>query len=243
MTVGGILGESWRLYTKFFTRFFLVALIVFLIVNLANAALGAVVGSSTGLAVLVALITTVVSLVGTFWLQGALVYAVDDVRDGRIDSSIQELFERVKPYLGTLIGAGLLAGLGIAVGFVLLIVPGLILLTWWCLIVPVIVLEGKPIGESFSRSRELVRGHGWTVFGIVLISVLAVAIASGLIQSIFSFLGPFLRYWIGGSIASAIVDPFLAVALTLTYFELRSGPAADAPAAEPQPMDPTDPTA
>jgi hypothetical protein len=26
---------------------------------------------------------------------------------------------------------------------VLLIVPGLILLTWWCLIVPVIVFEGK----------------------------------------------------------------------------------------------------
>lgn len=239
MTVGGTLGESWRLYTKFFTRFFLVALIVFLIVNLANAALGAVIGSSSGLAVLVALITTVVSLVGTFWLQGALVYAVDDVRDGRIDSSIQELFERVRPYLGVLIGAGLLAGLGIAVGFVLLIVPGLILLTWWCLIVPVIVLEGKPIGESFSRSRELVRGHGWTVFGIVIISVLAVAIASGVIQSIFSFLGPFLRYWIGGSIASAIVDPFLAVALTLTYFELRSGPATEAPAPEPQPTDPT----
>jgi hypothetical protein len=237
MTVGGILGESWRLYTKFFTRFFLVALIVFLIVNLANAALGAVIGAGAGLALLAALITAVVSLVGTFWLQGALVYAVDDVRDGRIDSSIQELFERVRPYLGTLILAGILAGLGIAIGLVLLIVPGLILLTWWCLISPVIVLEGKSVGEAFSRSRELVRGHGWTVFGIVIISVLAVAIASGLIQAIFSFLGPFLRYWIGGSIASAIVDPFLAVALTLTYFELRGGPAAAAPA--PPPTGPT----
>ena len=120
-------------------------------------------------ALLVALITAVVSLVGTFWLQGALVYAVDDVRDGRIDSSIGDLFERVRPYLGTLIVAGILAGLGIALGLVLLIVPGLILLTWWCLIVPVIVLEGKRVGESFSRSRELVRGHGWTVFGVVII--------------------------------------------------------------------------
>jgi hypothetical protein len=234
VTVGGILGESWRLYTKFFTRFFLVALIVFLIVNLVNAVLGSVLGSSTGIAVLLALITTVISLVGTFWLQGTLVYAVDDVRDGRIDSSIQELFERVRPYLWTLIGAGILAGLGIALGFVLLIVPGLILLTWWCLITPVIVLEKKAVGESFSRSRELVRGHGWTVFGI----------ASGVIQGIFSFLPNFWRYWIGGSIANAIVDPFLAVALTLTYFELRGSPAADAPepASEPEPPV-TDPTA
>jgi uncharacterized protein YqhQ len=160
---------------------------------------------------------------------------VDDVRDGRIDSSIGQLFERVQPYVGRLIGAGILAGLGIALGFVLLIVPGLILLTWWCLIAPVIVLEKKHIGESFSRSRELVRGHAWTVFGIVIITVLASAIASGLIQSIFSFLGPFLRYWIGGTIANAIVDPFIAVALTLMYFHLRESPAAETPAAAPAP--------
>ncbi|HEX4323725.1 MAG TPA: hypothetical protein VHZ77_03730 [Gaiellaceae bacterium] len=236
MTFGGILGEAWGLYTKFFTRFFVVAAIVFLIVNLIGAVLGAVAGDSSGVALLVALIATVVSLVGTFWLQGALVYAVDDVRDGRIDSSVGELFERVQPYLWTLIGAGLLAGLGIAVGLVLLIVPGLILLTWWCLIVPVIVLEGKQVGESFGRSRELVRGHGWTVFGVVIVTFLVSAIASGLIQSIFSFLGPFLRYWIGGTIANAIVDPFLAVALTLMYFHLRE-PVAEtsaAPAAAPE---------
>jgi hypothetical protein len=141
----------------------------------------------------------------------------------------------VQPYLWTLIGAGLLAGLGVAVGLVLLIVPGLILLTWWCLIVPVIVLEGKRVGESFGRSRELVHGHGWTVFGVVIITFLVSTIASGLIQSIFSFLGPFLRYWIGGTIANAIVDPFLAVALTLMYFHLRESPAAEtapAPAAD-----------
>jgi hypothetical protein len=49
-----------------------------------------------------------------------------------------------------LIVAGLLAGIGIAIGLVFLIVPGLILLTWWCLIVPVVVLEGKQVGEAFT---------------------------------------------------------------------------------------------
>jgi hypothetical protein len=230
VTVGGVLGEAWQLYTRFFSRFFVVAAIVFGLVNLINAILGSVIGSSAGVAFLVAIISMVVSLVGTFWLQGTLVYAVDDVRDGRIDSSIGELFERVRPYLGTLIVAGLLAGIGIAVGLVLIIVPGLVLLTWWCLIVPVIVLEGKQVGEAFTRSRELVRGHGWTVFGIVVISAIASAIASGIIQAIFSFLGLFLRYWIGGTIASAIVGPFIAVALTITYFELRR---SDDPAPAP----------
>ena len=44
---------------------------------------------------------------------------------------------------------------------------GLVLLTWWILIIPVIVLEGTRAGEAFSRSRELVRGHGWSVFGVI----------------------------------------------------------------------------
>jgi hypothetical protein len=233
VTVGGILGEAWGLYTKFFTRFFVIAAIVYLIVNLLNAIVSTAFGHGAGIALLLALVTTVVSFIGTFWLQGALVYAVEDVRDGRIDTTVGQVFERVRPYLGTLIVAGILAGLGIAVGIVLLIVPGLVLLTWWCLIVPVVVLEGKQVSESFGRSRELVSGHGWTVFGVVIIAAIVSAIVSGIIQGIFSFLGTFLRYWIGGTIASAVTGPFLAIALTLMYFTLRETAPAPA-AAEPQ---------
>ena len=74
MSVGGILGESWGLYTKFFKRFFLIALIVYLIVDLLNALVATLFGHSVGIALLLALVTMVVSLVGTFWLQGALVF-------------------------------------------------------------------------------------------------------------------------------------------------------------------------
>jgi hypothetical protein len=237
VSVGGILGESWGLYTKFFMRFFVIALIVYLITNLVNAVVATLFDHGAGISVLLAVISAVVSLVGTFWLQGALVYAVDDVRDGRIDTTIGQVFERVQPYLLTLIGAGLLAGIGIAIGFVLLIIPGLILLTWWCLIVPTIVLEGKKVGEAFTRSRELVRGNGWTVFGVVIITAILSAIASGIIQALFFFLGSFLRSWIGGAIASAVVGPFLAIALTLMYFRLRElrEPEVSEPAA-PQPQ-------
>src|SRR5579862_1351498 len=115
MTVGGVLREAWGLYTRFFTRFFVIALIVYLIVNLVNAIVGTLFGHGVGISLLLALVTTVVSLVGTFWLQGALVYAVDDVRDGQIDTTVGQLFDRVRPYLWTLVLTGILAGLGIAV--------------------------------------------------------------------------------------------------------------------------------
>ena len=245
MTVGGILGGAWELYTKFFRRFFVIALIVFGIVNLLNALVATVVGHGRGISVLLALITDVVALVGTFWLQGALVYAVDDVRDGKVDTTVGQIFERVRPYLWTLILAGVLAALGITVGLILLIVPGLILLTWWCLIVPVIVLEGKSVGEAFGRSRELVRGHAWTVFGVVIIAGILSGIAAGIIQAVFSFFGTFLRIWVGGTISSAIVGPFVAIALTLMYFTLRdlkAAPAAADPVAPaPTPAAPPDP--
>jgi putative effector of murein hydrolase LrgA (UPF0299 family) len=82
------------------------------------------------------------------------------------------------------------------------------------------------------------------VLGIVVVTAILTAIASGIIQSLFSFLGSFLRYWLGGAIASAIVGPFFAVALTLTYFKLRElergatpavVPAADGPPASDVP--------
>ena len=90
--------------------------------------------------------------IATFWLQGALVKAVDDVRDGRPDLSLGETFAGVRPQLVAIIVAGVLAALGVILGLILLIVPGLYLLTRWILIIPIIVLEGRTAGESFGRS-------------------------------------------------------------------------------------------
>ena len=239
MTVGGILGESWRLYTKFFTRFFALAAIVYLVVNLVNGVVGEAIGTSGAVRAVLGLVSLIVTLIGTFWLQGALVYAVSDVRDGKIDTTITGVFERVESKVLPLIGAGILAGIGIGIGFVFLIIPGLVLLTWWALIVPAIVLENLGVMEAFGRSRELVRGHAWTVFGVVVITAILTAVAGLIIEAIFSFLGSFLRIWIGGTIANAIVGPFFAVALTLAFFRLQelhappSPPAATVETAEP----------
>nr|MBA3764339.1 hypothetical protein [Actinomycetota bacterium] len=219
--IGAVLDEAWSLYTKFFLRFFLIAAIVFAVVNAIYGLIVVAVESGDGTSVLLALAGVAASVVGTYWLQGALVFAVQDARDGAIDASIGEIFRKVTPLLGTLIAAGLLAGIGIAIGFLLLIVPGLFLLTIWSVVAPAIVVEGKSVGEAFSRSRELVKGHGWTVFAVVLITAILSAIASGLLQLAFSFLPRFLEIFIGGTIASAVVAPFTATALTVMFFRLR----------------------
>jgi hypothetical protein len=231
VSVGEILSESWTLYTKFFWRLVTTAAVVFVALDLLEAILWSIGRHSAGAAVLFGLLGIIVTLVGSFWVQGALVEAVQDVRDGKIDSTISELYSRVGPQLPALIAAGVLAAIGIGIGFILLIAPGLFLLTRWCMIVPAIVLEKKGAGDSFGRSNELVKGASWPVLGVIVITGIGAAVASGIISGIFgTVLSPFFSTWIGGVIAHSITVPFVAAAWTLMYFK-RAEAAAPAPAA------------
>jgi hypothetical protein len=230
VTVGGVLGEAWSLYKRFLGRFFLTALIVFAVLDLISALADQAASETWSSALLWGLIAALVSVVGYFWVQAALVETVHDVRDGRADRTIGETYRAVQPQLPAVVIAGILAAIGITIGFILLIVPGLFLLTIWSMVIPVIVLERRSTGEAFTRSREVVRGHGWSVFGLVIVTFLIVAIASGVIRAVFAPLPDFLDAWFGGLVAHSVTVPFAAAALTTAYFALTRGAADETPA-------------
>ncbi len=238
MQPGAIVREAWELYKGHWRTFVPLALIVYIVLGLITLVFALLLGW------LGAIIGALASIVGTFWLQGALVEAVQDVRDGKQDLSIGEMFQRVQPRLPALIVAGILAGLGIALGLILLIVPGLFLLTIWSLIVPTIVLEGKSAGESFGRSRELVRGNGWSVFGVIVMTIGAVIVASIIVSILTFWLPDGIDDFARSLISNTIVVPFIACAWTLMYFALAQGraavPAGAAEAFSPPPPPPSD---
>jgi hypothetical protein len=232
VTVGGVLQQALGLYQRFFWRFVATTAIVFIVLDLLSA-LAWSAGSGGG-RVITVLVSAIVGFVGTFLVQGALTLAVDDVRDGRIDSPISELYARTRPHLGALIIAGVLAAIGISIGLVLLILPGLYLLTRWAVIVPSIMLEGKSAGESFGRSNELTSGHRWSVLGVAIVTFLASAVLSSIVSSIFRAVLPeFLGVWLGDFVAHCVTTPFLALAWTVMYFDLRR--AAEPPPAAVEP--------
>jgi hypothetical protein len=234
MQAGAVVREAWELYKAHWRTFVPLALIVYVILGLVTLVLALLLG------VVGAILGGLINLVGVFWLQGALVEAVRDVRDGRQDLSIQETFNRVRPHLPAIIIAGLLAGIAIVIGLILLIVPGLFLLTIWCLIVPAIVLEGKSAGESFGRSRELVRGNGWNVFGVIIITIVLSILANIVVSLALIWLPDEVRGFFQSLVANTAVAPFFAVALTLTYYALvRPEPATVD--ATPTPMAPQPP--
>jgi hypothetical protein len=209
-----IVREAWELYKAHWRTFVPLALIVYLILGLVTLVLAWLLGW-VGV-----LLGALVNIVGIFWLQGALVEAVRDVRDGRRDLSVGETFRRVQPRLASIIPAGLIAGIAIAIGLILFIAPGLFLLTIWCLIVPAIVLEGKSAGESFGRSRELVRGNGWNVFGVIIITIAAIIVANILVSIALFWLPDEVQGFLQSLVSNTLVAPFMAVALTLTYYAL-----------------------
>lgn len=215
MSPTDVLGEAWELYKRHWKHLLPIAFVVYVLLSLLTLVLIALLGT------LGALLSSLVSLAGIFWLQGALVVAVEDVRDGRADLTIGETLSRVRPRINTLAVAGVLAAIAVGIGFVLLIVPGFVLLTWWLFIVPVIMLEDTGITESFGRSRELVRGNGWQVFALILLTILLLLAATIVLGLLLSPLRNSLQGYVSNIVSSTLLAPFVAAAWTLAYYRLR----------------------
>lgn len=211
----GVIGEAIKLYRDHWRHLASIALIVYLVVGLLNLVLVALLG------IVGAVLAGALTIVGVFWLQGALIRAVEDVRDGRVDLSISETLKGVKPDLGRITGAGILAGLGIGIGLLLVVVPGLYLITVWSVVIPVIVLERSGVGAAFGRSRTLVTGHGWNVFGVIILSWLVLLVVGIVIALITSPFGDTVGTFLADLISGAITGPFVALVLTLLYYRLR----------------------
>jgi hypothetical protein len=83
------------------------------------------------------------------------------------------------------------------------------------------MLEGAGIGDSFGRSRELVRGHGWDVFGLVVLTILVVLAAQIVLSILIAPLPDAFGGFLGSVLGNTLFTPFVAAAWTLGYFHLR----------------------
>jgi hypothetical protein len=223
----GVLAEAWNLYRRFAGHFLLISFVIYLVtaVLVALLYLAGIAG---------AIIGAIVSFAATYVVQASLIKAVQDVRDGRVDLDLSQTVRAAAPYILPVIGASILAGIGVAIGFVLLIVPGFILLTFWCLIVPFIVIGGSGVFESFGNSWRTVRGYAWRVFGtyvLVFLILIAFAIVLGYILILLPL---WLRSFVNNLVTGTLIAPFLALVATLIYYRLTAAHAG-------QPYTPTGP--
>jgi hypothetical protein len=101
-------------------------------------------------------------------MQGALVFGSMGDLEGRQPSMNECLAAGSKHWL-RLLGLDFLAGLGVVIGMILLIVPGVFLALRWSVAVPALMLEGRGIQESMGRSAALTQNRRWSIFLLGLI--------------------------------------------------------------------------
>jgi hypothetical protein len=167
LDIGKVLTDGLGVLAHNFGPLFLLALLLQGVPS-AVGAWGQVIGQGNPLGGMFAAVGGLASLVTVPILNGALIYGVMRGLEGG-PASLDECFKagskRWLPMLGLMIGSGILIG----IGFILLIVPGVLLALRWCVAAPVLVLEGRGIPESMGRSADLTRDRRWSIFLLFLI--------------------------------------------------------------------------
>lgn len=161
-------------------------------------------------------------------LQGTLTRAAIDDLSGKgvqLGAALSNAVSIILP----LLGLGLLVGLGIAAGFLLLVIPGVYLALCWIVSSPVMVVERLGITASMQRSMALTQNHRWAILGLLVLFFIAymivAAVAGALIGgSMASFAdpsGPPLSFLIVMTLIGAIISMVGTVGAAAIYFELR----------------------
>lgn len=187
-------------------------------------------------------VTLVLGVVFAMLSQGALVRATIAHSEGR-EASFGDCAMTGLRVVVPLFLLGILLGLGVTFGFLLLIVPGIILYLMWAVAAPALVVERTGVIEAFGRSSYLTSGARWKIFGLGLIMLVIYwifsAISGVVIVSIYGLQGMVaatqqglpIGFLLVSAVISTIVTAIVATVQTSLYVELRNwkdGPDTEA---------------
>ncbi|WP_420102952.1 hypothetical protein [Bosea sp. (in: a-proteobacteria)] len=181
--VGSVLSKTFAVFSRRFGKFFLLALVpllpVLLLIVLAIAASSAnssAVAFMAGLAGILAFILQIVAQATS--LYGA--FQEMRQRPFTIGESLRVGLSRALPVLGV----GILAGLAIIIGFLLLVVPGVIIACMLFAAAPACIIERLGVMASLKRSRALTKGYRWQIFGLFLLLIVVTGVGSFVLSRI-----------------------------------------------------------
>ncbi|MDA4134469.1 MAG: zinc-ribbon domain-containing protein [Thaumarchaeota archaeon] len=188
---------------------------IVLVLSLATDAAGASTLSLIRIALSIVTIVVTIIVIGTY---PSMVQAVLGGGKISVADSLGKAFHR----FWTLLFAGILVGLIVALGLVALVIPGVIFITWYAYFVPAIMLEDKGVLAGMGASKAFGRDKKWSTFsiGIVLAIVNLVAYA---IQSAIGLSSP-LAGQVVYSFLEVPLEAWLGVCLAYTY--IKYGPSS-----------------
>jgi Uncharacterised protein family (UPF0259) len=212
-SASSIISQSWQYYKTHFKRLLGITLVSWIVIAIASALAGAMglLGTKVGqppppfgLGILVFII---VVLIAGCWQYASLIYALTPEGETK---SWQEVYKTSKRWLWPYLIAALISGLLTAIGFVLLVIPGIIILTWFSFGGFIVVNENLKAVPALKASRNYVRNRFWAVLGRWLLFALVLIGAS----IIFGIIGGILHEpgkTIINLIFNLLATPFTAI--------------------------------
>jgi hypothetical protein len=226
-----------RTYAERIRPLLLIGVVVFVPLGLLEAAVGRIgtvdtaydSGPVIAAAVGVVLVQIVFGLLGEVFYSGAVAILIAGYRD---ETAIP--LRRIASNLNyrRLVAADILYTAAVGAGLILLLVPGVLVFTWFALTAPLIELERLGLRAAFARSRQLVRGRFWGVLAVLgPITLASDALDDAILALGHTALGDSLAAeWLADSVANIALSPFYAIPAVLITIELmRIGPLAPRP--------------
>jgi hypothetical protein len=228
--IGRVVSRTFSVISRNVATFLMAALLILFPVIILDFYMGtpnAIAGGRVN-GFLLGVVAIVVQVGCTYVLQASLVQGtIADLNGERanLGNALSTGFRLVVPVFII----SLLALLGMVLGMVLLVVPGVMLAIAWCIVVPVRVVEGTGISETFGRSRALTKGHRWRIFWLIFIYGIIVLILS-LLTTVVTGVGITHANTVQGNIPYIAVSWLLQVVLAVItsvgvaaiYYELRT---------------------
>jgi hypothetical protein len=169
----------------------------------------------------------VMQLICNFLVVPALFYSLLKVIQTGDAPSLNEAYRWSLGKLPKLAAASIISWILTALGFVMLIIPGVILSLVFALVYPVAVFEKGSASETLSRSAQLTKGHRLNIFlayVVIFILVGAINMAAGGVLGIFVLNG--VSFWpleVGVAVFSDIFgEAFTVLSLVLYVGILRT---------------------
>jgi len=188
-------------------------------------------GFFTNLIYLIGVVGAVSLIFGTIAYGSTIKMASEEVENKPVDLGAAIRFAASKmPWMWAL---GIILGIVVGLGFIALVIPGIILAIMFSVSFQALLIDNAGIGGSLGRSRELV-SHRWLkTFAVFLVFVIIVGIAAAIVNAISAPFG----YWsqLVSSVLSAFYQPIIPVATTVYFYSNRArvAPATAVPAAMP----------
>jgi hypothetical protein len=212
--VGEVVRESWRLFLGRFWRTLLIVAILLAPLELVLAVLDPELSSRSW--ALWVIFSSSITLVAFPWIIGAVVH---DVAGG--DHSAADPYKHTVDRLPDLVVSGLVTTVGILLGTIAFVVPGLILMARWALVVPLIVLERAGWRRALGRSNELVKGRTGRVLAIfVVLTAIGAALAAIPVIVGYVVVGGVLGAWIATMAINTVFIAFYSFAPFSLYRKL-----------------------